>query len=168
MTELRWVGSSDPDDFGGVEKTATIGDYIRAGALEPLVRDTAVRLVQGAGRDDHLARVERLHRFVQRSIDYHREPVEMFHRATVVLTQGGDCDDHVILLGSLAWALKYPFLVEPIGHPKGPGHYTIRVGTPPSEAPSGNASTRWRSYETIIDALPGEHVNDAVRRLGLA
>lgn len=149
----------------GPEKTEFLRSLVYAGALEPMVRQTAVDLVRTAPRDAHWERLARLHRFVRDAVPYHREPVETFQAATVTLLQGGDCDDHVLLLCSLAWALRYPFDVELLGEPEDPTHYTSRLGQPPDDEPTGSASTRWQSYETTIDALPGEHVLTALRRI---
>ena len=90
----------------------------------------------------------------------------MFHPATQVLLEGGDCDDKVILLCALAWSLRYPFHVEAIGDPDAPSHYTCAIGAPPCDDPEGDERTVWHWYETIIDALPGEHTEQALRRIG--
>lgn len=153
--------------MSGPEKTAFLRSLVYAGATEPLVRDSAVGLIRGTHRDDHWERLSRLHRFVRDAVDYHREPIEMFHAPTVTLLEGGDCDDHVLLLCSLAWSLRYPFDVVPIGGSfEDPAHYTCRLGQPPNDEPYGDANTRWADFETTIDALPGEHVNDALDRIG--
>lgn len=149
----------------GREKTARIRLLAVEGAEHPWVRRVAVDLVRSLPRDAHRERVERLFRFVQSSVPYHREPVELLHPAAVVLAEGGDCDDHSILLGALAWALRYPFRVVAHGHPDGPAHYSADLGTPPAEAPEGDAATVWRHFETTIDALPGESTDVAVQRL---
>jgi len=149
----------------GREKTAYLNALVFTGATEPMVRRVAVDLMRGLHRDDHAARLARLHRFVRDSVPYHREPVEMFHRATATLHEGGDCDDHAILLCSLAWTLRYPFHVDALGDPDAPYHYTCALGSPPSDEPTGDADTRWAWFETIIEALPGEHVEDALRRI---
>ena len=163
MGPAKWTVYS----MTGEEKTAFLASLVFAGAVEPNVRRVAVNLMRGVHRDDHAERLARLHRFVRDSVDYHREPVEMFHRPTVTLDEGGDCDDHVILLCSLAWALRYPFHVQPMGDPDAPFHYTCALGSPPNDEPTGDAETVWAWYETTIDALPGEHVNDALRRIAI-
>jgi hypothetical protein len=150
----------------GAEKTAFLRSLVYAGATEPLVRQTAVGVVKGLGRDEHWERLVRLHRFVRDSVPYHREPVEMFYRPSDTLVHGADCDDHVILLCSMAWSMRYPFIVEALGDPDAPNHYTCRLGWPPNDEPTGDEHTRWASFETTVDALPGEHVNDALRRMG--
>jgi hypothetical protein len=151
--------------MSGPEKTQFLRSLVYSGALEQLVRQTAVDLVRTAPRDDHWERLARLHRFVRDAVPYHREPVETFQAATVTLEQGGDCDDHALLLCSLAWALRYPFIIDPIGDPEDPVHYTCQIGQPPDDHPTGGLTTRWASYETTIDALPGEHVLDALDRI---
>ena len=149
------------------EKTETIRRYAVSGAEnEPLVRRVAVALVRGTDPNDHLARLTRLHQFVRDSIDYVREPVEMLHPASVTLEMGAnDCDDKTILLGALAWSLKYPFIVRPVGPADNPSHYTNLVGYPQSDTPQGDASTTWVHAETTIPALTGEPVEAAERRL---
>lgn len=152
--------------MGGEQKTALLRSLVYMGSVEPMVRQTAVNLVKSAPRDDHWERLSRLHRFVRDSVPYHREPVETFYRPSETLINGGDCDDHVVLLCSLAWALRYPFIVEALGDPDAPYHYTCRLGYPPNDEATGDSSTVWASFETTVDALPGEHVNAALRRIG--
>ncbi|HXS82641.1 MAG TPA: hypothetical protein VN896_07950 [Methylomirabilota bacterium] len=148
------------------EKTDYLIRLVFEGAIETLVRRIAVDLLVGVPRDDHATRLERLHRFVRDAVPYHRESVEMFHRPTQTLTEGGDCDDHVILLCSLAWSLRYPFHVEKTGDPDDPGgHYTCALGYPPHDNPDGDDRTSWAWYETTVDALPGEWVFDALDRI---
>lgn len=156
--ELVWVRD-------GLEKTRLLTELCYRGALEPAIRSVAVRLVQGVARDNHIERLARLHRFVRDSVDYHRESIETFQPASFTLQEGGDCDDHVILLCSLAWTLRYPFVPEPIGDPRDPDHYTCRLGYPPSDSPHGDARTIWLQCETTIDALFGEGLGHAKRRL---
>ena len=151
----------------GISKTRLLREYALRGSLNPMIRDIAVELVRSARRDDHPERLARLHRFVRDSVPYHREPVEMFHHPVVTVQNGGDCDDHASLLCALAWSLRYPWLLEAVGKEDDPDHYTTQLGWPPNDAMSGDAQTRWRSYETTVDALPGEHAQRAARRLGL-
>jgi hypothetical protein len=152
--------------MSGRQKTDFLRSLVYASSVEPLVRQTAVRLVNGLPRDAHWDRLVRLHRFVRDAVDYHREPVEMFHTATQTLQEGGDCDDMVLLLGALAWSLRYPFQVVPVGDDfDAPEHYTAKLGWPPSDSPTGDAGTHWADFECTIDALPGEHVQDALRRI---
>lgn len=155
-------------EVDGAAKTGLIYQMALAGAeREPLVRATAIRLVYGLGRTDHIARLRRLHEFVRDSIDYVGEPIEMLHSASVTLHLGaGDCDDHAILLGALAWSLKYPFAVRPIAQdPEYPEHYSMAIGYPQSHDPLGSADTRWIDVETTIPAHTGEPVERAARRL---
>jgi len=149
----------------GPQKTAFLREWAIAHSTDPLVRQTAVLLVNRAGRDDHLERLRRLHAFVRDSVPYHRESVEMFQHPSLTLRQGGDCDDHAALLFALAWSLRYPFHLQAIGHPEGPAHYTGFLGWPPGESPYGDAGTRWLPAETTIDALFGEGLRRAQERL---
>lgn len=147
------------------EKEAKIRELAIEGAeTQPNIREIAVRLVRGTERGRHIERLGKLLTWVQ-SIDYHREPIEMFHRASTVAGEGGDCDDLVILLGALAWSLKYPFRVRPIGHPDGPRHYSIQLGFPESETPDGDTGTAWVWAEASGPAFLGEHPLTAEQRL---
>jgi hypothetical protein len=155
---------------GGQEKTRLLTELALHGAqFEPLVRDTAIALVRGLPNQDHRGRLRRLHEFVRDSVPYHREPVEMLHPATYTILHGGDCDDHTIALGALAWSLRYPFRIEAVGDPANPYHYTIALGYPPGELPGGDGDTRWLYAETTVPgALLGEWVHNAVARTGNA
>lgn len=119
----RWQWVRD-----GEAKTELLRERIFEGALHPLVRDTAVRLVQMCDRNDHAERVARLHRFARDWVDYHQESVELFQHAAHTLEHGGDCDDLTILLGALAWTLRYPWIVVPHGDPQDPVHYSLFIG----------------------------------------
>ena len=151
----------------GIVKTDLLREQALRGAIEPMVRQAAVNVVNTAPRFAHRERLERLHRFVRDSVPYHREPVEIFQSATRTLLEGGDCDDHVILLAALAWSLRYPFIVDPVGNPFGPGHYSIRLGMPPAEEPTGDAETEWFQCETTLPAGFGEPIESIAERIKL-
>lgn len=146
----------------GRDKTLLLRWRAIEGALEPMVRQVAAGLVASAPRFDHLERLRRLHRFAQ-SVPYCREPIETFQSPTLTLAQGGDCDCHVILLGALAWALRYPFAVDPIGDPMDPAHYSIWLGSPPAEDPDGGPETAWYQAESTVPAAFGESIESAAR-----
>jgi hypothetical protein len=148
------------------QKTAFLENLIFAGAVNPTVRRVTVDLMIGVGRDDHVERLCRIHRFVRDSVPYHREPVEMFHPAGQTLVEGGDCDDKAILICAMGWTLRYPWRVLKLGGQNDPGgHYTTAIGYGPSDLPYGDRSTRWGWFETSCDALPFEWVLDAVYRI---
>lgn len=149
----------------GIDKTDLAYELAYRGALDAAVRQTAVAIVKGLPRDAHRDRIERLHRFVRDSVPYHRESIETFQPAIVTLTDGGDCDDHAILLSALAWSIRYPFVIEPVGEPADPDHYSTKLGYPPGDSPHGDARTTWLQCETTIDALFGEPLGHARARL---
>lgn len=150
----------------GFAKTDLLRQMVITGSSEPLVRHTAGVIVANVSNTDHLERLRRLHRFVRDSVPYLRETVEMFAPATYTLEHGGDCDDHVILLAALAWSLRYPWIVEPVGDPSGPEHYSLRLGAPPSLNPWGDAKTTWWQTETTVPAQFGEPIDSIAERLG--
>lgn len=155
--ELVWVRD-------GRDKTRLLMDRIYEGATDPNVREVAQLLVRGTDRNAHAERLERLHRFVRDSVDYHREPIEMFQRAGLTLEVGGDCDCLVILLGSLVWALRYPWRVRPVGDELDPEHYSLLVGYPAGDSPHGDDFTTWIHAEPSAAAAFGESSEAAGRR----
>jgi hypothetical protein len=155
----RWIEVPD-----GEAKTAKLHERIFEGAVHPTVRDIAVRLIAGTDRNDHRERIARLHRFVRDVVDYHREPVEMFQHASWTLRWGGDCDCLVILLASLAWSLRYPWIVEVHGGRDDPLHYSLTLGWPPSDSPTGDRETQWVHAEVSAAAVLGERTQDAAAR----
>jgi hypothetical protein len=149
-----------------VEKTELIASKARHGAeREPEVRQCAVDLIKSTDRGAHVERLGRLHAFCRDGVDYHREPIEMLQDATITLRDGGDCDDLVILLAALAWSIKYPFQIVPVGDPMNPHHYSAQLGYPESAAPWGDAHTTWLDAEVSVPAQLGEPWYDAERRL---
>lgn len=177
---LPWVydGGSPSRSYlvvtDGTAKTALMYEAaIHGGTFEPLIRDTAVALMRGlplergATPEQHRERVQRLHAFVRDSVPYHGEAVEIIQAATMTLRDGGDCDDHSVLLCALAWALRYPFAIIPTGDPLDPYHYTTALGYPPADTPSGTAETHWLTAETTIPAALGEPLAAAAQRVGI-
>jgi len=154
----------------GEQKTAyMIQLAIHGATFEPLVRDTAVALMRGlpllrGAADEHVPRLRRLQEFVRDSVPYHGEAIEILQAASNTLEHGGDCDDHVILLGALAWSMRYPFAIIATGDPADPYHYTIALGYPPGDHPSGSSDTLWLAAETTIPAELGEELSDAMQR----
>ena len=152
---------------GGVEKTRLLWTRLLEGSLDPVVRRVAQELVHTANRNDHIERLTRLHRFVRDCVDYHREPIEMFQSARTTLNRGGDCDCLVILLGALAWSLRYPVAPWPYGPSEDPSHYSILLGWPPSDEPTGAADTQWIAAEASCQARFGETADAAGARRAL-
>ena len=155
----RWLAIHD-----GRQKTELVRERILEGALHPNVRDVAVRLTHMVDRNDHRERIARLHRFVRDAVSYQREPVEQLQHAAWTLHWGGDCDCLAILLGALAWSLRYPFFVQDHGDPSDPEHYSVWLGWPAADAPHGDRSTQWIHAEVSAAAALGERTEAAARR----
>jgi transglutaminase-like putative cysteine protease len=83
---------------------------VKDGKKQPVIRDTAARLVQGLSSKNYAGEIARLFYFVRDKIRYTRDinGVETLHIPSQVLAQEyGDCDDKSVLLASL---------LEAIGH----------------------------------------------------
>jgi len=154
-----WMTVSD-----GRDKTQQIYQRIFEGSLDPEIRDIAVRLTQMVDRNDHRERIARLHRYVRDSVSFHREPVEQLQAAAWTLHHGGDCDCLTILLGALAWSLRYPYRVVPHGDKRDPEHYSLSIGWPASNDCGGDSHTHWLHAEVSAAALLGETSDAAAQR----
>lgn len=95
-----------------------IVDMIEDGMRDQVVRQKAISIVNAAGARGHdeVAEIRAITKWVQTHMVYRKEPigVEYFHTARRLLrdidngSSAGDCDDFVILGGSLLGALGYP------------------------------------------------------------
>lgn len=93
-------------------------DLIEDGMRDQVVRQKAIEIVNAAGvmGHDEIGEVRAITKWVQTHMVYRKEPVgvEYFHTARRLIkdiqngVSAGDCDDFVILGGSLLGALGYP------------------------------------------------------------
>lgn len=103
---------------GGTRTTlAAMAALIHRGAVNPLVRDAAIRLVRGrVGERDSAGQLDILRWFLSTHMTFTPDPqgIEMVHGAEVLLRAimrdgvvSADCDDAAVLSGALAKALGY-------------------------------------------------------------
>jgi len=95
-----------------------IVDMIEDGMRDQAIRQKAVSIVNAAGvrGHDEIGEIKAITKWVQTHMVYRKEPigVEYFHTARRLLkdidngSSAGDCDDFVILGGSLLGSLGYP------------------------------------------------------------
>jgi len=95
-----------------------IVDMIEDGMRDQIVRQKAISIVNAANARGHdeIAEIRAIAKWVQTHMVYRKEPigVEYFHTARRLLrdidngSSAGDCDDFVILAGSLLGSLGYP------------------------------------------------------------
>ena len=93
-------------------------DLIEDGMRDQIVRQKAIEIVNAAGvmGHDEIGEVRAITKWVQTHMVYRKEPIgiEYFHTARRLIrdidngVSAGDCDDFVILGGSLLGALGYP------------------------------------------------------------
>lgn len=111
-----------PSGYRGTLRTiGHVGELIRRGAKDFLVRRTAVAILrQCAVRPkDYLGEIKALFEWVQRNVRYTRDifRVEVLHSARRMLElRAGDCDDMTILLGALLEAVGHPVRLVVTGH----------------------------------------------------
>ena len=95
-----------------------IVDMIEDGMRDQVVRQKAISIVNAANARGHdeIAEIRAIAKWVQTHMVYRKEPigVEYFHTARRLLrdidngSSAGDCDDFVILAGSLLGSMGYP------------------------------------------------------------
>lgn len=109
-------GVSGQKRFEGVVRILT--DLIEDGLRDELVRNKAIEIVDGAGvrGHDELGEIKAVTKWIHRNAVYRKDPhgVEFFYTARRQIKDieagrhSGDCDDFVILGGSLLGSLGYP------------------------------------------------------------
>ena len=109
-------GVSPQKRFEGVVRILT--DLIEDGLRDEFVRNKAVEIVDSAGirGHDELGEIKAIQKWVHRNAVYRKDPfgVEFFFTARRQIKDieagrhNGDCDDFVILGGSLLGSLGYP------------------------------------------------------------
>ena len=116
-----------------------IGAMVRKYSREPRVIEQARAIVgvMNTEREPVLA-VDRLCSWVRANIGYSREASELLQDPlTTLLVRSGDCDDHVILVASLARSLQLPAHPALIARPARQAHHIV-VAMGPGPAPIGD------------------------------
>lgn len=108
-----------PDGPEGVLATLKyMAGLIKRGKTHPAIRNKAASLVQQLKQKDYYGEICTLFDFVQNNIRYVRDVdgVETVHFPEQILAQEwGDCDDKVILLGSLLQSIGHPIRLVAVG-----------------------------------------------------
>ena len=124
-----------PDGVAGTIATLKImRDWIRQFRKDAVIRAKAQSLIADLPSKAYTREAARLFEFVRDSIRYTRDvrDVETLHWPTVTLDTGqGDCDDKVMLLGSLLESIGHPTRLVAIGLGGGPFSHVLletRIG----------------------------------------
>jgi len=112
-------------DAGTVATLKAMRSYARQGSKDIRVRELAMSLVSDVpGRKNWRGQVRALHSFVQNSIQYVRDivNVETLQTPAMTLQYGaGDCDDQATLLAALLQSIGHPARFVAIAlRPRGP------------------------------------------------
>lgn len=145
-------------DEGTVKTVQYMARMIREGSKDPSIRQTAISIVLHWPND--VEKVDALYRFVQSRMSYVRDCAysEALMTANGHVRQflqagqsAGDCDDHVIFLGSLIASIGYPIRIVVIRGKPGDGPFdhvyleTLLRGTWVSlDATAKNKPLGWR------------------------
>ena len=91
---------------------------VKEGRKNPLIRQTALEIVENFPQKDYAREIAAIHAFVRDDIRYVRDinDVETLQYPAITLDIGqGDCDDKVILAGSLLETIGHPVRLVAIG-----------------------------------------------------
>ena len=106
-----------PGEAGIFQSLEAMRLGVRKELSDPLVRDTAGRLVAGCGPADDACRAAAVFSFVRQKMDYVPDPVDVeavglasYHLQQIAETgmTYGDCDDAAVLVATLAMAVGIP------------------------------------------------------------
>lgn len=101
-------------ETGTKQTVAVIRELVRDGRMNSVVRRTAEEVLRASGiaERDALGEIRALFEFVRSSLRYTRDPINVEQVTTaegLILDHShGDCDDFVVLLGSLLEAVGHP------------------------------------------------------------
>ena len=100
-------------------------NFIRAAKKSLFIRETAISLTRHLAPKDWVGEVKALHLFVRDQIRYIRDITDIETVAGPEYTlekKAGDCDDKVVLVGSLLESIGHPTRLVAIGF--APGNYS--------------------------------------------
>jgi transglutaminase-like putative cysteine protease len=147
-TGRRWLTYSKAS---GILKSMIID-----GSHDPAVLDKAAELVKGLGQLNYPAQAQALWLYVRNTIFYLSDPYHEDHFQTPAVTMqrgAGDCDDQVILLGSLLRSVGFQVRLVFVFHqpPKNyeadfPDHVLLEVNL---DSDNAEQSPMWVAAETI-------------------
>jgi transglutaminase-like putative cysteine protease len=124
-------------------------DLISAGAWNPIVRHTALKIIRNVPERDHNAEYHALHAFVRDKIRFVRDTYnkELLQTPEITLSMAaGDCDDKTTLLCALLLAIGLPAAFATI---KTGGQYFSHVYA------MVNDNGKWIPLETVRNVPAG-------------
>jgi len=98
-----------------VQKMNQLASLIKNGRIDPLIRDTALKVIRGLAERNELSEAKALFSFVRDRIRYVRDPYgeDVFEDARFTLSRrSGDCDATTVLLGSLLQSVGFPYRIK--------------------------------------------------------
>lgn len=115
---------------GIADKQSLLRAAIEAEADRPAVMQAARTIAASAGARGPSEMADALAAHVA-ALPFSRERVETFQGAAATLQHGGDCDDHVVLLGALCESLGIPTRIIILADDKDEGrHVFVEIGLP--------------------------------------
>lgn len=127
MTAVHSYYTLAGGDLGIRQTLQEMRSIVRAWRSDPGIRELAVRVTSQCPPKDWVCEVRTLHLWVQQSIRYVADVLEVETLQTPELTlaqRAGDCDDQSILLASLLQAVGHPvrFVAVDLGDGRGLSH----------------------------------------------
>lgn len=118
----------------GIQQTlGYMRQFVEEYKTHPLIRETALSLVQRLPQKDFHGEIDKLFQFVQTHIRYVRDihEIETVQSPVKTLEYGqGDCDDKAVLLAALLQSLGHPTRFHAVGfRPRHISHVLLEVNT---------------------------------------
>lgn len=101
----------------GIQIVQILHELVQRYARLPEIHERAAKIVLGLADDDQLSQIYRLSNFVRDHVQFLRDPhlgeyiispLVMLDKIAASGKATGDCDDHVLLLNSLAQSIGFP------------------------------------------------------------
>lgn len=136
-----------PGGVAGVKKTMSIMALLTKKYRQVLpIRDLAVNITVGLNNKDYFAEWDALVDWIKNNIRYTRDirTVETLHTPLEVLRRGaGDCDDHSVLLATLAESIGITTRFVAIGPQKNTYCHVFAEALIKNEWIAGETTERW-------------------------
>ena len=136
---------------------------MRLGAEKPKLRTLAASIVRGLRERDDMAEIKAIFDYVKSRVRYTNDisNVEAFSEADITLDWGiGDCDDFVILLGSLLISIGHEVTVRVIAEEDAWSHVYLLVSDPKPENRKGNQKPRQIALDASVNRPLGWEPHD--------
>lgn len=128
------------------ERVQILGNLIEEGSQDPKIREASLIILKNCKGRDYLCELKAIFNWMKQNFVFRGDVTgrDSYHSPRRLLTlMCGDCDDSLILAGSLAASVGYPILIKIISQDKNkPFHHIYPLAGVPPDKP-----TRWYAMD---------------------